>query len=89
MQGLFLWHFPYLERVQGVLEEVPRGPTGPLGPLELAAPLVAAGVRRRLDVALQEQVHVAERTLDQLRADVARHAADLGKDVEVLALKAG
>jgi hypothetical protein len=30
--------FPCLERVQGVLEEVSRGPVGPLGPLELAAP---------------------------------------------------
>ena len=29
--------FSYLERIQGVLEEVPRGPTGPLGPVELAA----------------------------------------------------
>jgi hypothetical protein len=32
-----LWHIPYLERVQWVLEEVPRGPVGPPGPLELAA----------------------------------------------------
>ena len=33
----FLWHFPYLERIQGVLDGVPRGPVGPPGPLELAA----------------------------------------------------
>jgi hypothetical protein len=30
----FLWHFPPLERVQGVLDGVPRGP---VGPHELAA----------------------------------------------------
>jgi hypothetical protein len=32
-----LWHFPSLERVQGVLDGVPRGPVGPPGPPELAA----------------------------------------------------
>ena len=37
VQGHFLWHFPYLERIQGVLDGVPRGPVGPPGPLELAA----------------------------------------------------
>jgi hypothetical protein len=29
--------FSYLDRMQGVLEGVPRGHVGPLGPLELAA----------------------------------------------------
>ena len=33
----FRWHFPYLERIEGVLEEVPRGHTGPPGPLGSAA----------------------------------------------------
>ena len=37
MQELFLWHLLYLERIQGVLDGVRRGPVGPLGPLELAA----------------------------------------------------
>jgi hypothetical protein len=37
VRARFLWHFPYLERVGGVLDGVKRGPTGPLGPLELAA----------------------------------------------------
>ena len=37
MQGRFLWHFPYLEGVQGVLDGVRRGPVGPPGPPELAA----------------------------------------------------
>jgi hypothetical protein len=32
----FLWHFPYRERNQGVLDGVPRGPVGPPGPRELA-----------------------------------------------------
>ena len=31
------WHFPYLERAQGVLDGVRRGPVGPPGLLELAA----------------------------------------------------
>jgi hypothetical protein len=34
VQERFLWHFPYLGRVQGVLDGVPRGPVDPLGPLE-------------------------------------------------------
>ena len=37
MRARFLWHLPYLQRVQEVLDGVSRGPTGPLGPLELAA----------------------------------------------------
>ena len=37
MQERFLWHFPYLEGIQGVLDGVSRGPVGPPGPLELAA----------------------------------------------------
>ena len=37
MQERFLWHFPYLENIQGVLDGVPRGPVGPPGPPELAA----------------------------------------------------
>jgi hypothetical protein len=33
-----LWHFPYLERIRGVLGGVPtRGSVGPPGPLESAA----------------------------------------------------
>jgi hypothetical protein len=31
VQERFLWRFPYLERVQGVLDGVPRGPVGPPG----------------------------------------------------------
>jgi hypothetical protein len=42
VQEHFLCHFPYMERIQGVLEEVPRGPAGPLGTLELAALLSTA-----------------------------------------------
>jgi hypothetical protein len=41
VQGHFLWHFPYLERIQGVRGEVPRGPT-PRGPPELAAAMSTA-----------------------------------------------
>ena len=41
-------HFPYLERVQGVLDGVPRGPVGPPGPPELAAPLLALSLYRVL-----------------------------------------
>jgi hypothetical protein len=37
VRARFLWQFPYLERSQGVLDGVPRGPAGPPGPLELAA----------------------------------------------------
>ena len=37
MRARFLWHLSYLERVQGVLDGVPRGPVGPPGPLELSA----------------------------------------------------
>ena len=33
----FLWQLPYMERSQGVLGGVQRGPVGPLGPPELAA----------------------------------------------------
>jgi hypothetical protein len=29
-----LQHFPYMERAQGVIDGVPRGPVGPPGPLE-------------------------------------------------------
>ena len=44
MQEIFLWHFSYPpERIQGVLDGVPRGPVGPLGPLELAALIGTAG----------------------------------------------
>jgi hypothetical protein len=32
-----LLHFPYLERIRGVRDGVPRGPVGPPGPLGLAA----------------------------------------------------
>ena len=32
----FLWPFPYLERIQGVLDGASKGPVGPQGPLELA-----------------------------------------------------
>ena len=42
VQEHFLLHFPDLERIQGVLDGVPRGPVGPPGPLELAALLGAA-----------------------------------------------
>jgi hypothetical protein len=35
--GRFLWHFPYPEGIQGVLDGVRRGPVRPPGPLELAA----------------------------------------------------
>ena len=35
--GCFLRHFPYMERVQGILDGVRRGPVGPPGPLGLAA----------------------------------------------------
>jgi hypothetical protein len=36
--GCFLWQFPNLERIQGVLDGVRRGPAvGPPGTLELAA----------------------------------------------------
>jgi hypothetical protein len=43
-----LWHFPYLERIQGrVLGGVRGGPdVGPPGPLELAAGLWDCGARR-------------------------------------------
>jgi hypothetical protein len=37
VRAQFLWHCPYLERVQWVLDGAPRGPVGPPGPLELAA----------------------------------------------------
>jgi hypothetical protein len=37
VRARFLWHFPYLERIQGVLDGVPRGLVGPPGPLGLAA----------------------------------------------------
>ena len=30
MRARFLWHFPYLERIQGVLDGVPRGPQDPV-----------------------------------------------------------
>jgi hypothetical protein len=58
VQERFLCHFPYLGRAQGVIKEVPRGPTGPQGrPLELnlaalvearrSSPVFAGGARRR------------------------------------------
>ena len=37
VQEHFLWHFPYLEGIQGVLDGVSRSPVGPPGPLELSA----------------------------------------------------
>ena len=37
VQRRFIWCVPYLERVQGALDGVRRGPVGPPGPLELAA----------------------------------------------------
>ena len=37
MQKSFLWHGPYLQRPQGVLDGVPRGLGGPPGPFESAA----------------------------------------------------
>ena len=37
MRVRFLWHFPYLESVHGVLDGVPRGPVGAPEALELAA----------------------------------------------------
>jgi hypothetical protein len=37
VQEHFLWHFPYLEGIQGVLDGVPRGPVGLAGLLELSA----------------------------------------------------
>ena len=37
MRARFLQHFPYMERIQGVLDGVRRGLVGPPGPLELAA----------------------------------------------------
>jgi hypothetical protein len=46
VRARFLWHFPYLERVQRVIDAVRRGPVGPPGPLELAA---LPHTRRRLD----------------------------------------
>ena len=49
----FLWRFLYLERIQGVLDGMPRGPVGPPGPLELAA-LVLAGVRAATTAATAE-----------------------------------
>jgi len=33
MLARFLWHLPYLERVEGVLDGVQRGPVGPPGPI--------------------------------------------------------
>ena len=41
----FLRHAPYLERIQGVLDGVPRGPVGPPGPLEFAALLGTCEMR--------------------------------------------
>jgi hypothetical protein len=37
VRARFLWNVPYLERIQGVLDGVRRGPVGLPGPLELAA----------------------------------------------------
>ena len=37
MRERVLWHFSYLQRVQGVLDGVRRGPVGPPGSPELAA----------------------------------------------------
>ena len=56
----FLWQFPYLERIQGVLDGVQRGPVGPPGPLVLAA-LGARVIEARLR-------HVAPRRPDDQRA---------------------
>ena len=33
MLARFLWHLPYLERVEGVLDGVQRGPVGPPRPI--------------------------------------------------------
>jgi hypothetical protein len=33
VRARFLWHFPYLERIQEGLDGVPRGPAGPPRPL--------------------------------------------------------
>jgi hypothetical protein len=61
VQERFLWHFPYLERIQGVLDGVPRGPVGPLGPLELAAllktELADAALARAEDKEVRDRLH--------------------------------
>ena len=72
-----------MERIQGVIDEVRRGPLGPLGPLELAAPVLAAAVPvLPLDVRLR--VHVAaaasaQREQPRQRADdTSRRAGGAG-----------
>ena len=72
VQEHFLSHFPYLERVQGALEEVPRGPTGPLGPLELAALIVDGeryGERVVVDAAAVQNLVATKGTCVRTRAD--------------------
>ena len=59
VRARFLWRCLYLERVQGVLDGVPRGPVGPPGPLELAALIRTGGphgVEHRDD--FEQRVHV-------------------------------
>jgi hypothetical protein len=34
---IHVWRFPYMERIQWILDGVRRGNVGPLGPLELVA----------------------------------------------------
>ena len=47
MQERFLWQFPDLEGIQGVLDGVRRSPVGPPGPLELAALTLARTLARK------------------------------------------
>ena len=50
MRARFLWRFPYLERVQGALDRVPRGLVGRPGLPELAAPTVTVGIAKAGDI---------------------------------------
>jgi hypothetical protein len=47
MQERFLWHFPYMERIQGVPDAMPKGRVGPLGPLALSALSVTSSAESR------------------------------------------